>query len=621
MRPAKGEVTRNLDAIRGLVATESGRLDLLVFPEAAVTGYFLEGGVREAGLEAERLVEAIGCPPEGSPDVVIGFFESSHGRIFNSAIHLTPAGDEYEVVHLHRKVFLPNYGLFEEARFVDPGTEFRAYESRFGKMGLLVCEDAWHTLPPAILALGGAELVLVPSASPARDFRPGGGMPGNLRQWDALATGAAREHGIFVAVCQLVGSEGGKLFHGGSILAGPDGTIRTRGPLLEEGVVTAEIGSEEIERARARVPLLSDLEERLPILERELERVGIRADRQNPEGELGIRQPRTGSSGLGRRAARSDGGAVGSGISGIDGPQPGEVGPLELDLDLVEHSLVEFIRDEVRGRGFERVVIGVSGGVDSAVVLLLATRALGAENVFGFRLPYATSSQESLDHAALVLNQSGASEETIEITGPVDAYLASQSEELSPLRKGNVAARMRAITLFDQSARLRALPLGTGNKSERLLGYFTWHADDSPPINPIGDLLKTQVWALARHLGVPDTIVEKPATADLVRGVTDEDELGIAYHCADPILHWLLEGHSATALIESGFDSAEIEIVCRRLDSTHWKRELPAVAMLSSSAIGESYLRPLDYLGRRGVPARGPSDGAEPVSDSSTVGD
>ena len=257
---------------------------------------------------------------------------------------------------------------------------------------------------------------------------------------------------------------------------------------------------------------------------------------------------------------------------------------------------MEFIREEVvRQRGFERVVIGVSGGVDSSVSLLLAVRALGPENVTGFRLPYATSSQESLDHAALVLEASGAEGHTIEITEAVDAYLHKYEPDLSPLRRGNLAARLRSVILFDQSAKLGALPLGTGNKSERLLGYYTWHADDSPPINPLGDLFKTQVWDLARHLGVPDVIIDKPASADLVRGVHDEDELGISYHHADPILHWLLSGYTADELKSDGFAENDVDCVWRRLSATHWKRELPTVAMLSSTAIGEFYLRPVDY--------------------------
>ncbi|MBT8404235.1 MAG: NAD+ synthase [Gemmatimonadetes bacterium] len=269
---------------------------------------------------------------------------------------------------------------------------------------------------------------------------------------------------------------------------------------------------------------------------------------------------------------------------------------LELDLPLVENALVRFIREEVvERRGFRSVVLGVSGGVDSAVSLFLACRALGPENVYGFRLPYATSSEDSLEHARLALEATGANSRTIEITGPVDAYLKAEEPDADGQRRGNLMARTRAVILFDQSARLHALPLGTGNKSERLLGYYTWHADDSPPINPLGDLFKTQVWALARHLGVPDEIVDKPASADLIQGVHDEDELGIGYAAADPILHWLVRGYTEDDLVRSGFDAGEVAVVHRRLSSTHWKRELPTVAMLSSSAIGAFYLRPVDY--------------------------
>jgi NAD+ synthetase len=156
-------------------------------------------------------------------------------------------------------------------------------------------------------------------------------------------------------------------------------------------------------------------------------------------------------------------------------------------------------------------------------------------------------------------------------------------------------ARMRMIALFDLAAKHRGLPLGTGNKTERLFGYFTWHADDSPPINPLGDLFKTQVWALARHLGVPDVIVGKAPTADLVVGQTDEGDFGISYAKADEILNWLLSGYSPEELTARGFDEADVAIVRKRVESTHWKRRLPTVAMISPTAIGESYLRPVDY--------------------------
>jgi NAD+ synthetase len=162
-------------------------------------------------------------------------------------------------------------------------------------------------------------------------------------------------------------------------------------------------------------------------------------------------------------------------------------------------------------------------------------------------------------------------------------------------RRGNVMARVRMIALFDLSAKLHGVPLGTGNKTERLFGYFTWHADDSPPINPLGDLFKTQVWALARHLGVPDVIVSKPASADLIRGQTDEGDFGISYARADAILNWLISGYSASEVVARGFSADEVALVRRRLEGTHWKRKLPTVAMLTQTAIGESYLRPVDY--------------------------
>jgi NAD+ synthetase len=255
---------------------------------------------------------------------------------------------------------------------------------------------------------------------------------------------------------------------------------------------------------------------------------------------------------------------------------------------------VRFLRDEMRRRGMTKAVIGVSGGVDSAVSAYLAARALGSDNVLALRLPYRTSSAESLEHAQLVIDALGLPSRTIDISDAVDGYLACEPDADGG-RRGNVMARTRMLILFDQSARLGGIPLGTGNKSERLLGYFTWHADDSPPVNPLGDLFKTQVWALARHLGVSSVIVDKPATADLISGQTDEGDFGISYARADVILNWLVSGYSAADLVARGFDEGEVELVRGRLDGTHWKRKLPTVAMLSQTAIGESYLRPVDY--------------------------
>jgi NAD+ synthase len=268
---------------------------------------------------------------------------------------------------------------------------------------------------------------------------------------------------------------------------------------------------------------------------------------------------------------------------------------LRMDCDLVRGWLVEFLRDEVRRRrGFQDVVIALSGGVDSALTAFLCAEAFGPEHVHAIRMPYRTSSKESLEHAQLVIDALGIHALTVDISDAVDGYTRLDGQ-MDGRRKGNVMARTRMIVLFDQSQKLGAIPVGTGNKTERLFGYYTWHADDSPPVNPLGDLFKSQVWLLARHVGVPEAVVAKPASADLIVGQTDEADFGITYGLADRILHFLLQGYSPEKLVALGFQAADVSLVKKRLDSTHWKRHLPSTAMLSATAIGEYYLRPVDY--------------------------
>ena len=273
-----------------------------------------------------------------------------------------------------------------------------------------------------------------------------------------------------------------------------------------------------------------------------------------------------------------------------------EANSLSINAEQVSEWLIEFLKAEVsKRRGMNKVVLGLSGGVDSAVVAYLCARAFGPENTYAFRMPYKISSQESLDHAQLVIDDLGIQVRTIEITGMVDGYVSQYEDGISSQRLGNVCARSRMIVLFDQSAEVGGVPIGTGNKSERLFGYYTWHADDAPPINPLGDLFKSQVWEVARALGVPEVIIDKPATADLVQGQTDEGDFGISYAKADRILHYVVQGYGRDRLINMGFPEAEVDIVWKRVSGTHWKRKLPTVAMLSNTAINEYYLRPVDF--------------------------
>jgi NAD+ synthetase len=580
-RPTKGAYRQNLARLGEIfsqLAAADHAPDLVITAEAALTGYFLEGGVRELAKSAPELFADLsqahaesGAPPF---DICIGFYEVHDNTLHNSAMYASLGGDDAGIRHVHRKVFLPTYGVFDEERFVEPGRSVEAFDTRWGRAAAIICEDAWHSVMPMLAALDGAQLLIVPSASPARGITPDGDdqRPSSLSRWERIAQDMASEHGMYVAVAQLVGFEGGKAFPGGSIVAGPRGDLLARGPVFEDALIRADLPLEEITRARADMPLLSDLAMRLPHL---LEGRGWRVESH------GARVTRRG---------------LGGPRPSLD-PRPSTLdSPLAIEPELTRRWLVEFIRDELsRRRGFTRAVLGLSGGVDSSVVAYLAAEALGPENVIGVRMPYSRSSVESREHAALVAKATGIEMRTVDISDAVDGLTRAIGGSTTPARQGNIMARTRMITLFDLSEACRALPLGTGNKSERLLGYFTWHADDSPPINPLGDLLKTQVWALARHLGVPEEIVAKPASADLITGQTDEGDFGISYARADLILHWILLGYRNEEIVARGFTDDEVALVRKRLDSTHWKRKLPTVAMVSQTAIGEYYLRPVDY--------------------------
>ncbi len=607
-RPEKGNVAANL-ARAGRVLAQAAAMDphphVIQFAETILSGYFVEGGVRENALTADEVARALdaswrgAASPGATIDVVIGFYEQHEGTLYNSALYARLGGAEPVILHVHRKNFLPTYSLFDEERFVERGYDIRAFDTAWGRAAVLVCEDAWHSISGTIAALDGAQVIFVCAAAPARGVHPrddGVDGPGSVARWERLIRDIAEEQGVFCALANLVGSEGGKVFQGASLVAGPRGDVRARAPLWDEALLLTELDLGDLARCRADAPMLSDLRVAMPYLSAEMKRA-VYAPRLSPRPRVVPLQPPGGGA---RAAARSSArGALGAGEGMLPVVVPADAGraappSLAIDAPLVERWLVGFLRDELGRRGFSKAVVGISGGVDSAVTATLAVRALGKENVIGVRLPYRTSSADSLAHAQQVIDQLGIEARTIDISAAVDGYLAAEPEA-DATRRGNVMARVRMIALFDLSARYLALPLGTGNKSERLLGYFTWHADDSPPVNPVGDLYKTQVWALARHLGVPAEIVDKPASADLVQGQTDEGDFGVTYAKADDILNWLLHGWTADELLARGVDAADIENVRRRLDGTHWKRRLPTVAMLSSAAIGESYLRPVDY--------------------------
>jgi NAD+ synthase len=269
--------------------------------------------------------------------------------------------------------------------------------------------------------------------------------------------------------------------------------------------------------------------------------------------------------------------------------------PLVINPPLVRGILVGFIRNEVRKVGFERVVLNLSGGVDSSLVAILAAEALGPDNVMALILPYRSSDPKSGADALQVVAQLGIHHLEIDITPQIDAYFA-RVPEADQVRRGNKMARERMTIAYDQSWAWRALVVGTSNKTELLLGYGTIYGDMASAINPIGDLYKTQVWQLADAIGVPTAIVQKAPSADLWAGQSDETELGFQYRMIDQLLYYLVDQrYSIEEVQRLGFDPALVEQIVRRVRDNQYKRRLPVIAKLSSRTIDRDFRYPRDW--------------------------
>ncbi len=283
-KPRKGDVVANMaemQAIFAQLAADVDPYDLVVFPEAALTGYFLEGAVYELAFDAESLAERIASAWRSAAgasrapvDIVLGFYENAGGTYYNSALYLSVTPTAHEIVHVHRKMFLPTYGVFDEERFLSRGRRLQAFETRLGRTAILICEDAWHAIMPTIAAIKGARVLIVPSASPGRGLspsEPGRGLSGagqleSVRHWMNVLTDYAVEHGVFMIYAGLAGFEGGKGMAGSSAVIDPFGKTLAALPALGAHILRATLDLDEIDIARARLPLLGDLGAVLPDL-------------------------------------------------------------------------------------------------------------------------------------------------------------------------------------------------------------------------------------------------------------------------------------------------------------------------------------------------------------------
>lgn len=275
-RPSKAQIDTNLDRVsEGIRQARAEGCELAVFPEGAMTGYFLEGGVVDQSRTVAWVIEALAGRLKGleqSIDFTLGFYEESKGTIYNACGYFCWDGQDLACLAVHRKFFLPTYGVFDEERFVTAGSNFEPFDTRLGRVGILICEDAWHSMSGTLLALQGAEMILVVSASPARGFSTD--EPSNLGRWERLISAISDEHGIYCVNSQLVGFEGGKGFVGGGMITSPDGSILERSPIMQEHMLIGTVDLEGVKAARAACPLLPDLHTRWSSLMRIASEIG-----------------------------------------------------------------------------------------------------------------------------------------------------------------------------------------------------------------------------------------------------------------------------------------------------------------------------------------------------------
>lgn len=271
-KPRKGQYAENLRALQDVFKQlgQGDAPDLIVLPEAALTGYFLEGAVYELALEARRFAEDLSGAWRAANgakrvDIVCGFYENADGTYYNSAIYLEVGESDYRIRHVHRKMFLPTYGVFDEERFLSRGRRLSVFETRFGRVAMLICEDVWHAIMPTIAAVKGARVMIVPSAAPGRGIEDGAELS-SVTRWREILQNIAAEHGIYILYAGLAGFEGGKGMTGSSSVVDPHGRTVVQAPATGACIVKADLDLREIDLARASFPLLGDLSAVLPDL-------------------------------------------------------------------------------------------------------------------------------------------------------------------------------------------------------------------------------------------------------------------------------------------------------------------------------------------------------------------
>jgi len=556
--PTVGDLDGNRALIIELLGEAKGHgADLVVFPELAVTGYPPEDLLLRPGFvrAASRSLAQIAAEARGTT-VLVG---TPHlDRDLYNACAVCADGEVKAIV---KKRFLPNYGVFDEVRYFAPGDELFVFEAGETVVAVTVCEDMWQPGPPATdLALAGAQLLVNISASPFH--------VGKDREREEMFKIRARDTTAFVAFCNTVGGQDELLFDGHSVVIDDEGTVLARAPGFEEALLVVDVDPTAVVARR-----LTDARRR-----------ALAADRGAlpPVRSIRLDPPRTQAE-----------------------PAAPPLVPFDDELEQMRQALVLGLHDYVRKNGFSEIVVGVSGGIDSALTAAIATEALGPERVHCVSMPSRYSSEGTRTDARRLAESLGCDFREIAIGPMVDAFGAALAESFAgrepDLAEENVQARIRAILLMALSNKFGWLLVATGNKSEMSVGYATLYGDMAGGFALLKDVFKTDVFRLSRHVNeragrelIPASIIERAPSAELRPDQLDEDSLP-PYAQLDEVLEaYVEEDRTLEELSADGFDPDVVRRAVAMIDRAEYKRrQAPPGVRLRPKAFGRDRRTPI----------------------------
>jgi NAD+ synthase (glutamine-hydrolysing) len=552
-----GELDGNRSRILAALAdARRAGADLVVFPELAVTGYppedlllrpgFLKAArasLEEIALSTDGITALVGCP----------LFD----RDLANACAVLGGG---EIRAVYRKHFLPNYGVFDEHRYFAEGRELLALRMGDVLVGPTVCEDIWQPGPPATdLALAGVQLLVNVSASPFH--------VGKAEEREEMLITRARDNASYLAFCNLVGGQDELVFDGHSVVLDDEGQVISRAPGFEEALLVVDVDPTEAIGRRLR-----------DVRRRELERS---RERRADVPVVELPAPRT-------QAAVA----------------PGTIVPFEPELEQMRLALGLGVRDYVEKNGFRDVVLGISGGIDSALTATICVDALGPERVHAVSMPSRFSSEGTRDDAREVSANLGVDFREIPIEPVLDAFLAALAPSFAgkepDLTEENLQARIRGTLLMGLSNKLGWLVVSTGNKSELAVGYATLYGDMVGGFALLKDVFKTDVFRLSRHLNeragrdlIPVTTIERPPSAELRADQRDDQSLP-PYDLLDPVLEAYVELDRSREELLAEFDRATVEKALALVDRAEYKRrQAPPGVKLRPRAFGRDWRLPI----------------------------